>query len=267
MMFATYEEEKNYRFYEDWLNFWLPIYRKQVLNSKMEDNQEALEEIKINILKNKSLYEYKDFIFEKLGISYLEVISRDNEQVKEEQFLRNERLIYLVLKKKGLLHEQEELYDIGLIGLTNAINTFDSSKGYKESTYFYQCISNQINQYFYLQNMPKRKCPTSIISLDKDFSKGDKECTLSDIVPDSNVDIEQEIITKETNEKLFKAIEQLNPCYQEIIKKYYGIGTSYKTQEKIGKELGVTKSAIGDKRKRALKQLKKILEEELYEST
>lgn len=73
MIFNTYEEEKNYRFYEDWIHFWLPIYRKQVLNAKLEENDEALKEIKINILKNKSLDEYKDFIFEKLGINYLKI--------------------------------------------------------------------------------------------------------------------------------------------------------------------------------------------------
>lgn len=261
MTFATYEEELNFRFYEDWITFWLPIYRKQVLNSKMEDNQEALKEIKINILKNKSLEEYKDLIFEKLGISYLETIIQDNEQLKEEQFLRNEKLIYLVLKKKGLLHEQEELYDIGLIGLRKAINTYDSSKGYKESTYFYQCISNQISQYIYLQNMSKRKCPTSIISLDYQYEENDGD-TFANLVQDPNVDIEEEIIKNERNKQLMNAINKLKPSYQEIIKKYYGIRTSHKTQEKIGKELGVTKSAIGDKRKRALKQLKKLLEEE-----
>lgn len=266
MIFSTYEEERNFKFYEDWISFWLPIYRKQILNAKLENNQNALEEIKINIIKNKSLEGYKDFIFEKLGINYVKINLKNDEELKEEIFLKNRNLIFLVLKRKGLLHEQEELYDIGLIGLTKAINTYDSSKGYKESTYIYQCVSNQINQYLYMQNLPKRKCPTSIISLDYQFEENDGE-SYANLVPDPKINIEEDVIINERNEKLMEAIEKLKPSYQEIIKKYYGIGVIPKNIIKLSEELGISKNAVNEKRKRALKHLRKILGEEFNEST
>ncbi len=252
MIFSSYDEELNYRFYEDWVKFWLPIYHKQILEAKFESNNAALKEIKMNILKNKSLKEYQEYIFEKLGINYLKM----NE--KEDLFLRNEKLIYLALKRKGLLHKQDELYDVGLIGLTKAINTYDENKGFKESTYFYKCIMNHFNQYFYLQNMSKRKCPTSIISLDYEFEENGGE-SYANIVPDPNVDIEQEIITQEKNEKLVLAISKLKPSYQEVIKRYYGIGANSNNLTELSKELGITREAINQKRHRALKQLKVIL--------
>ena len=52
----------------------------------------------------------------------------------EEELMKNERLIFYVLKKMNLLHEADELYDIALIGMVKAIDKYDSSKG-KLSTY------------------------------------------------------------------------------------------------------------------------------------
>lgn len=262
MIFNTYEEELNYKFYEEWTNFWIPIYRKQILNAKIENDKIALQEIKLNILKNQSLKDYTELIFEQLGIKYLDF--KNEEKKKEDLFLRNQKLIYLVLKRKGLLNKQDELYDIGLIGLTNAINTFDASKGYKESTYFYQCISNEINKHIYLQSMSKRKCPTSLLSLDYELSE---DTTYADFIRDPNIDIEKELITKEENKKLYCAINNLKPDYKKIIKEIYGIGTNPKKIIEIAKESKVSRNAINDKRLRALKHLKKLLKEEQYETT
>lgn len=259
MIFATYEEEKKYRFYEDWVKWWFPNYHKQVQNAKYENNIEELKAIKINILKNNSLEEYQDIIFERLGISYLEIKSK--EILKEELFKRNEKLIFLILKKMGYLSKQDDLYDVGLIGLTEGINSFDSSKGFKESTYLCACIRNKIRQHIYLQNMPKRKCPTSIISLDYEVDNENQNgSSYENIIPDPNVDIEKQIMNIETREILESAIKKLKPSYQEIIKKYYGFGFKPRGDQSIAHELGISQNAVNDKRNRALKHLKIILE-------
>lgn len=86
----------------------------------------------------------------------------------------------------------------------------------------------------------------------------------ANLVPDPNVDIEHEIIEKTENEILYSAIQQLKPSYQEIIKKYFGIGTAPKNTTQLSKELSITREAINQKRHRALKQLQKILEKETF---
>ena len=71
-MFSTVEEERNYRFYEDWTSYWLPIYKKQVFKAKFWNDKEWLNAIKDNVLKNWNLeLEMKKYILEKLGLKYL----------------------------------------------------------------------------------------------------------------------------------------------------------------------------------------------------
>ena len=46
-----------------------------------------------------------------------------SDQEKEEMFKRNEIYIHWYINKINLRHLSDDLYDVGLIGLTNAINT------------------------------------------------------------------------------------------------------------------------------------------------
>ena len=97
----------NYKYYEHFMEFWLPIYRKQVDNAKYENNHEALNEIYLNIDKNWHLQEYKDYIFKKLGIKYLlpdidsNIISIYFKNKKKKEML------YDNTRKNKLLFEKE----------------------------------------------------------------------------------------------------------------------------------------------------------------
>ena len=59
-------------YYEHFNNFWIPIYRKQVLDAKYNNDTELLNCIYENINKNWNLKEYKIIIFKKLGIEYID---------------------------------------------------------------------------------------------------------------------------------------------------------------------------------------------------
>lgn len=246
-------------YFDHFCEFWMPIYKHQVNECKLENNKEALSEIILNLVKNIHLTDdEKRYIAKRIGIYYLFEKSENqiDEEIKNDLFKKHEKLIYLFLKKNGLFHEKDELYDLGLIGLVNGINTYDSKKGYNESTYFYKCISNQINQYFQSQSLPKRKCPGTILSLDKEY---DDKGTLKNLIPDS-IDIEKEILTKEKNQILYKALDKLKPEWKYIIEKRYGLNNHEKQkQTEIAKYFGVSKEAISKKEKRALKKLKQIL--------
>lgn len=70
----------DYRSYEDFVKWWLPVYRKQVIEVKIENDSLALQEIYNNIDKNWNLQKYKYLIFKELGISYL---TEEYKQVKK----------------------------------------------------------------------------------------------------------------------------------------------------------------------------------------
>lgn len=177
---------------------------------------------------------------------------------RDELFKKHEALIYLALKNKKMLHLQDEYYDIGLIGLVNGINNYNPSLGIKESTYFYRCISNEINKQIYTENRSKRKCPYQLISLDGTFVENGRE--LSEVIPDSNINLEEQLIEKEQTQILYNAISHLREDYQNIIKRLFGIGCAKEKLKDIAKEKTVTNNAIINKRKLALKQLKKIID-------
>lgn len=65
----------------------------------------------------------------------------------EEKFKANEKLVWDVIHKMNC-EPNEDLYQIGSIGLINAIKQFDESKGFKFSTYASTCIRNEILRSF-----------------------------------------------------------------------------------------------------------------------
>lgn len=67
-MFDTYEEELNFKYYEDFKSFWYPIYRKQIFKLKYFNDTEGLLEIKDNINQNVHLQDYKYIVYKELGI-------------------------------------------------------------------------------------------------------------------------------------------------------------------------------------------------------
>ena len=65
------EDKMNYEYFIHFKEFWIPIYRKQILNAKYDNDNETLRAIYKNINDNWHLQDYKNYIFELLGISYL----------------------------------------------------------------------------------------------------------------------------------------------------------------------------------------------------
>ncbi|MCI8575828.1 MAG: sigma-70 family RNA polymerase sigma factor [Bacilli bacterium] len=255
----------NKSYFDHFCEFWLPIYRYQVNEAKLEDNKNALSEIMLNLVKNIHLSESeKRYIAKRIGIYYL-IEAKENkllsDNVRNDLFKQHEKLIYLILKRYKLLSQREELYDVGLIGLTKAMNTYDLKKGYKESTYFYNCIANEIKQYLHSQSMLKRKCTEPIISLDKEITEDQN--TLSNLFPDETQNVEKEILLKEQKDILNRALKKLKSDWRFVIEKEFGLYNQkeYKKVE-IAKKLGISKTAVGNKEKSALKKLREILEKD-----
>lgn len=183
--------------------------------------------------------------------------------------IENIPLINLMIKQ---LHcswktndEYQEYYDSGLEGLIKGAKSYDETKG-KISTYLCKCIANGIQKVFYLNSMPKRCNPAGTdISLNYEMY-GDNlfdYTEFGDLVPDPNVNIEEEIENKLEKERLRNGIENLeNEKDREVLKMYYGLDgyEEISSCRKIAAKLGVSPNAINMRLHRAIVNLKKYLQ-------
>ena len=174
----------------------------------------------------------------------------------EKLVLENINLIYYCLKKLNLYNKLDEYYDIGLIGLVEAVKNYDDSKNVKFSTYAYKCIKNEILAYMRKQN--KRKDINNAISLDKviySSEKGD-DISLIDRIP-NDVNIENDLIYLEQIELLYKAITTLNQEELFLLEHRYGLNDKkILTQKELSELTGISQVNVCRNVKRILKKLK-----------
>lgn len=74
---------KNY--FDSFCEFWLPIYKHQVIEAKLEENKEVLSEIMLNLVKNIHLKDdEKRYIAKGIGIYYLIEEKEESEMTRTE---------------------------------------------------------------------------------------------------------------------------------------------------------------------------------------
>lgn len=72
----------NKNYFEHFCEFWLPIYKRQVTEAKLEENKHALSEIMLNLVKNIHLTDdEKRYIAKRIGIYYL-VEEKESKKMK-----------------------------------------------------------------------------------------------------------------------------------------------------------------------------------------
>jgi len=178
--------------------------------------------------------------------------------MRDDLILDNLNLIYFALKQLGLYEELDEYYDLGLIGLVRAADSFDPGKGFTFTTYAIRCIRNEILKELRLDNGPARKANKNTISLESvvlNDSDG-REILLIDMIP-SDFNMDEYLIRKETMETLQRAFNLLNEKEQYLLKRYYGSDKA--RQRELATELHTTQSAVSRKIKMILKRLGKIM--------
>ena len=185
---------------------------------------------------------------------YIQLLSQGDEDARHKLIEHNLRLVAHISKKYSDERNSEDLISIGTIGLIKGINTFNSTKSKRLSSYISKCIENEI--LMHLRNTKKLGCEISI-----DESVGtDKEgntMTLSDILTSDNIEISEIISKKLDNQQLYNAIQNvLTPTEQKIMFWRYGLcNTQKKTQKEIAEFLGISRSYVSRIEKRCLKRL------------
>ena len=183
--------------------------------------------------------------------------------MNETLFIENKPLINFVIKKMKLRCNLEECYLVGEDALIKAVKTFDESKGFKFSSYATKCIQYELSNYLRYKTTEKRKYDDFLISLDEEI--GENKSTLLDLLSDG-VDLEKNIIENEKIELLKNIINILEPKDKFMMEHYFELwGNKKMTQNEMAKFLNVKVSYVSHRIKRAMRIIKKIMEDKYGE--
>ena len=169
---------------------------------------------------------------------------------------RNLRLVAHIAKKyQNVDEDMEDLISIGTIGLIKAVNTFDSDKTIKLSSYASKCIENEL--LMMLRGRKKKAREVSLyepIGMDKEGN----EISLLDVIENEQRDVLDRMELKQNVGKLGTLLEaRLTAREREIICMRYGLsGDREITQREIGSMLGISRSYVSRIEKRALGKLR-----------
>lgn len=186
---------------------------------------------------------------------YIDEMEKGNKKAKEILIERNLRLVAHVCKKYSTTNvDQDDLISIGSIGLIKGINSFDSKKNIKLSTYTSRCIDNEI--LMYLRSTKKLGAEVYLnetIGKDKD----DNEVTLQEVLENNDKSIEDIVDLKLDIAKLYSKMEKvLDERERYILVKRYGLdGYKSKTQKEIAKEMGISRSYVSRIETKAISKL------------
>lgn len=187
---------------------------------------------------------------------YLQEYKQGSLEAKNILIERNLRLVAHIVKKyQGASEELDDLISIGTIGLIKAVQTFDSAKASKLSTYAARCIDNEL-----LMLLRSRKKSNREVSLYEPIGtdKEGNEISLLDVIETEPVDVVKNYALKQDTTLLYRLLpEILSQREQEILKLRYGLyGEKELTQREIAKRLNISRSYVSRIEKNTLLKLR-----------
>lgn len=192
---------------------------------------------------------------------FIKLMEQGDEDARNILIEHNLRLVAHVCKKYANSNvSQDDLISIGSIGLIKGINTYNSNKSIKLSTYTSKCIENEIRMYF--RSLKKHNNEVYLedpIGKDKD----DNTITLKDILENDDRPVEEEIDLKIKITKLYSKIKEiLKDREKTIIELRFGLnGKKPKTQNEIAKILGISRSYVSRIETKAIGKLAKAIKD------
>lgn len=189
---------------------------------------------------------------------YINMLKDGSKYARDKLVNHNLRLVAHISKKYHNRNDiSDDLISIGTVGLIKAVNTFNSDKGVRLSSYAARCIENEILMYF--RNLNKSSLD---ISIDEpiETDKNGNILTLIDTIACNN-SIEDEIDKKIEIQNLNnQIIKLLSPRERIIIYLRYGLNrTKPLTQREVAKKLKISRSYVSRLEKKSLNKLKESL--------
>lgn len=195
---------------------------------------------------------------------YIEKMKEGDEEARNILIERNLRLVAHICKKYAISKiDQDDLISIGTIGLIKGINSFNSDKGIKLSTYVSRCIDNEI--LMYIRGTKKLNSEVYLedtIGKDKD----DNTVSLKEVLENDEKDVEDIIDLKFKIKKLYDKIKEvLQDREKTIIELRFGLnGQKPKTQKQIAKSMGISRSYVSRIETKAIGKLAESFNENNY---
>lgn len=179
---------------------------------------------------------------------------QNDREARNKLIEHNLRLVAHIVKKfERFENNTDDLISIGTIGLIKGIDSFKPDKKNRITTYVARCIENEILMYF-----RANKKNNNNVSLNDSigYDKDGNEINLIDVIKANNVDIIEELHTKDNIESINKFLSILTPREKEIIIKRFGLfNTDELTQKEIAEELNISRSYVSRIEKRAISKI------------
>ncbi|MDR1138327.1 MAG: sigma-70 family RNA polymerase sigma factor [Clostridiales bacterium] len=171
-----------------------------------------------------------------------------SEHEREQLIVSNIGLVgYIAKRFRNIGYEYDDLVSIGCIGLIKAVNTYDATKGVRQSTFYGKCITNEL----LMACRKSKRCGQEVVSLDTPIGEQDN-FTLADVIADER-DYYAEIENKDLCESL---ADGLKGKQKQIIYRRFLHG-ELQTQTVVAKELGYSRSSVSRLESNALIKMRK----------
>lgn len=156
-----------------------------------------------------------------------------SEYAKEQMILTNYGIVFFVMRRLGIPAFDEDMFQIGSIGLLKAIDTFDASKGCF-STYAFRLVRNELLTEF----RKSKKSVNATFSLDDNVDIGNGESvSYAEMIPDGK-DYEENVVNLMLAQQIF---ERLGSREKHIFTMFF---IENRTQSEISEALGISQSYI-----------------------
>lgn len=167
---------------------------------------------------------------------------------KELMAKRHQNLVHYVTNKFAVnFSDHEELMSVGNSGFSKALETFDTSRGAKFSTYAYTCIHNELMGYARTEGtrLVNNISLNATLSTDKNGHVLEVEDTISSSLLANEPTADKGLINQERYERVLNAVKRLTPKQQSVIIKRFGLdGEEPLTQVEVAKEVGMSQANV-----------------------
>ena len=149
------------------------------------------------------------------------LVSESNEEARSELVKKYTGIVHKIAFKYTNLAEtfgveEKDLVQEGLIGLSKAIDTYDSNKNVLFYTYVTLCIETSIKSALRTASKKKNQLLNNSISLDKLY---EEEININEILKDESSDPSVQLLDKESIDEILKdSKEILTPFEYDVFK-------------------------------------------------
>lgn len=192
--------------------------------------------------KNIFVIEAPKALSEDVQLAYFKRLRKGDLSVREELINHNIRLVIHIVKNKfyNASYDMDDLISEGIIGLMNAVDTFDYKITPKFSTYASKTIENQIL-------MLLRKPVKNDISLEATInSKNEKNnLTFKELIKDENINVEEELLSNDLSETIIRLIDEIeDDMERDIVRLSFGFGCKRVPQRVLAEKYKVSQPTI-----------------------